>query len=325
MKNEKMTVKFWGVRGSYPTPGSDTVLVGGNTPCVEVRAGERTIILDAGTGIIPLGRDISRRAAQAQQSIDALLVFSHMHHDHTQGFPFFVPAFIPSTRLHIYGPHTLQADLEQVIAQNMIPPLFPVTLSDMSASKSIRAVGEQDVIVLDGEAPRLVSAHSADAKNPEVVTVKMLRSYAHPGGTLIYRIDWRGRSVVYATDTEGYANTDRRLATFARGADLLIHDAQYTEEHYLGLNGARSTQGWGHSTAAMACDVARAAAAQRLALFHHDPTYSDHTITQIEKEARKRFPGAFAACEGMEIELVGGVSTQRAVSQADMLAQHTAA
>ncbi|MEJ5223348.1 MAG: MBL fold metallo-hydrolase [Anaerolineales bacterium] len=311
MNKQTMTVRFWGVRGSYPAPGPGTVQVGGNTPCVEVQVGEYTLILDAGTGIIPLGRELARRAAQSQQPIRALLVFSHMHHDHTQGFPFFAPAFIPSTRLHIYGPHTLQADLEQVLAQNMIPPLFPVTLNDMSASKTIRAVGEQDVIVLDGDAPRLVPANSAEASLPGVLTVRMLRSYAHPGGTLIYRITWRGCSVVYATDTEGYANTDRRLADFARGADLLIHDAQYTEAHYLGLNGGRSTQGWGHSTAAMACDLARAADARRLALFHHDPTYDDALIAQIEREAQARFAGAFAAREGQSLEISRQVEVPR--------------
>ena len=99
MMNEEFTIKFWGIRGSYPTPGAETIKYGGNTSCVEIRTGGRTIILDAGTGIIPLGRELAKR-----KSSEMILLFSHLHHDHTQGFPFFVPAYIPNTRLHIFGP-----------------------------------------------------------------------------------------------------------------------------------------------------------------------------------------------------------------------------
>ena len=266
-----LMVKFWGVRGSYPAPGSQSVATGGNTPCVEIRAGRQILLLDAGTGLIACGRSL-----MSEQPVEATLLFSHMHHDHTQGFPFFAPAFMPTTRLHIFGPHTFERSLDQVLAQNMIPPVFPVTLQDMSASKSIRSVGEGDCLALPGrgQTPQVLAA--SDPCPPDAVRVRMLRSYAHPGGVLIYRIEWGGVAVVYATDTEGYANTDRRLAAFAQGADLLIHDAQYTDEHYLGAGpGQRSTQGWGHSTVTMACDVARSSGARRLALFHFDPTYDD--------------------------------------------------
>ena len=302
-----ITVKFWGVRGSYPAPGAETVHYGGNTPCIEVSTAGHTIILDAGTGIIPLGRDLLRRSIRSRQPVEATLLFSHMHHDHTQGFPFFVPAFVMSTRLHIFGPHLVENGLEQVLAHNMIPPFFPVTLHDMSATKDISSLSESQCILLckDNPVPVLqsIGSHSACIES-DAVCIRVLKSYAHPGGVLIYRIEWRGWSVVYATDTEGYANTDRRLASFAHGTDLLIHDAQYTEEHYLGLApDGRSTQGWGHSTAAMACDVAQAAVVKRLALFHFDPGYSDRTVAHIEKEACQRFSATLAAREGLEITL----------------------
>jgi len=308
MTNENMTIKFWGVRGSHPAPGADTVQFGGNTPSVEVRAGEHTIIFDAGTGIIPLGRDLLRRAAG--KPLNLTLVFSHMHHDHTQGFPFFAPAFVPSTRLHIFGAHPFERDLQQVLAANMLPPYFPVTLNDMGAAKTIQNVTESQAILLDDEGTRLVPANATESRDPEAVVIRLLKSAAHPGGILIYRVDYRGQSVVYATDTEGYANIDRRLANFARGADLLIHDAQYLDDHYLGQNGFRSTQGWGHSTAAMACDLAAAAQVKQLALFHHEPAYSDKILLDIEQQARGRFANTLSAREGLEVTLTSETTVQ---------------
>ena len=305
-EHEEITIKFWGVRGSHPTPGADTVYFGGNTPCVEVRIAGQTIILDAGSGIIPLGRDLARRPRQPGKLLDVILLFSHMHHDHTQGFPFFVPAFILGAHLHVFGPTTFERDLEQILAHNMIPPFFPVTLHEMGATKDIHSLSEHQVVLVgeQGETQILPANSPAVYQSPDQVRIRALRSYAHPGGAMIYRIEWHDRSIVYATDTEGYANTDRRLVEFARGADLLIHDAQYTEQHYLGqLPGVRSTQGWGHSTAAMACGVAQAADVRRLALFHYDPTYSDAALAQVEANAQKLFPNALAPYEGLELTL----------------------
>jgi phosphoribosyl 1,2-cyclic phosphodiesterase len=326
--SQSMKVKFWGVRGSHPTPGPDTVLVGGNTPCVEICAGDQVILLDAGTGIIALGRDLIQRSLHSSVSIEVTLLFSHIHHDHTQGFPFFGPAYIPSTRLYIFGPQPFAHDLDQVLAQNMVPPVFPVTLQDMGAAKEIHSLSENQKLVLRaaGSVPELVALgtafRDAAAVDAGAVQIRVMRSPAHPGGVLIYRVEWRGQVVVYATDTEGYANTDRRLANFARGADLLIHDAQYTEAHYLGLlPGTRSTQGWGHSTHRMACEVAQAAGVKRLALFHFDPTYSDETVAGIEAESQAHFPGAFAAREGLEIWLGGDAPEARQRLNADRRVQ----
>jgi ribonuclease BN (tRNA processing enzyme) len=134
--------------------------------------------------------------------------------------------------------------------------------------------------------------------------VRIMRSYAHPGGAYLYRIEWHGQSIIYATDTEGYLGTDRRLVNFARGADVLIHDAQYAQEHYRGqMAGFPSTQGYGHSTAEMACEVAAAAGVKRLVLFHHDPAYQDDFLTELEKRAQGLFPATQAAYEGLELTL----------------------
>jgi phosphoribosyl 1,2-cyclic phosphodiesterase len=294
---DELGIKFWGVRGSYPAPGGDTVRFGGNTACVEIRAGERTIILDAGTGIIPLGRELARR-----RTTEIMLLFSHLHHDHIQGFPFFVPAYLPNMKLHIFGPGGMPETLSRVLEQNQSSEIFPISLRDMAAAKNIRSVRESQVIVWDEAGIRLTE--SAGGAGGESVVIRIHKSYAHPGGVYVYRITWRGKSVVYATDTEGYIGTDRRLVQFARDADVLIHDAQYLEQHYRGqLAGFPSTQGYGHSTAGMACEVAAACRAGQLILFHHDPTYSDAMVAGMESFAKAQLRKARAAYEGLEILL----------------------
>jgi phosphoribosyl 1,2-cyclic phosphodiesterase len=302
MSNE-LKVKFWGVRGSYPTPGAGTIKYGGNTSTVEVRAGERTIILDAGTGIIPLGRELAR----SKRAGEILLLFSHLHHDHTQGFPFFVPAYMPNARLHIFGPGGTPETLSAVLERNQSTETFPLGLREMASTKNIQSVRESQVIVWDEAGIRL--AESASGLSDDAVVIRIHKSYAHPGGVYIYRISWHGKSVVYATDTEGYVGTDRKLVQFAKNADVLIHDAQYLEEHYRGqLVGFPSTQGFGHSTVTMACEVAAASEAGRLVLFHHDPAYTDEIVTGMEATAKSLFADSVAAYEGLEINLTPGPS-----------------
>lgn len=297
MSNE-MKVRFWGVRGSHPTPGAGMVKYGGNTASVEVQAGNRTILLDAGTGIIPLGRELAR----SKRAGEILLLFSHLHHDHTQGFPFFVPAYMPNTKLHIFGPDGTHESLKNVLERNQSSETFPVGLRDMSSSKDIQSVRESQVIVWDEAGVRV--AESVVGVSDEAVVIRIHKSYAHPGGVFVYRITWRGQSVVYATDTEGYVGTDKRLVKFAKDADVLIHDAQYLDEHYWGqMEGLPSTQGYGHSTVTMACEVAASARTGRLVLFHHDPSYTDAMLTGMEQTARNLFAESVAAHEGLEIVL----------------------
>lgn len=297
--SDELRVKFWGVRGSYPTPGAGTVKYGGNTACVEIRAGERTLILDAGTGIIPLGRELARRRA-----LEVVLLFSHLHHDHTQGFPFFVPAYLPNARLHIFGPGGTPETLGRVLEHNQSSETFPVSLRDMASAKDIQSVRESQVIVWGGAGVQVMDSGEGSGNDNEAVVIRIHKSYAHPGGVYVYRISWHGKSVVYATDTEGYVGMDRRLVQFAKDADLLIHDAQYSEEHYWGqLAGFPSTQGYGHSTVAMAGEVAAACQVGQLVLFHHDPSYSDAQVAEMEAAARERFSEAQAAYEGMEVAL----------------------
>ena len=295
--NKDFTVKFWGVRGSYPTPGASTVKYGGNTACVEVNAGGRTIILDAGTGIIPLGRELVKR-----NDLNLLILFSHLHHDHTQGFPFFVPAYIPKARLHIYGPGGTAETVKHVLEHNQSSDTFPISLRDMAANKEIQSLRESQIILWDEDGIQVVE--SAPNPSPEAVVIRIHKSYAHPGGVYHYRITYQGKSIVYATDTEGYVGMDRKLVNFARDADVLIHDAQYSDEHYYGsLAGFPSTQGYGHSTATMAGELAASAEAGQLILFHHDPSYADDWVAAQERSAKRVFSDASAAYEGMSLSL----------------------
>ena len=304
--SDELRIKFWGVRGSYPAPGAGTVKYGGNTASVEVRAGERTIILDAGTGIIPLGRELAR----TKRASEVLLLFSHLHHDHTQGFPFFVPAYMPNARLYIFGPDGTHESLANILEHNQSSETFPVSLRDMSSTKYIQSVRESQIIVWDEAGVRLVESavgtalSRVEGLSDDAVAIRIHKSYAHPGGVYAYRIAWHGKSIVYATDTEGYVGTDRRLVQFAKDVDVLIHDAQYLDEHYWGkLEGFPSTQGYGHSTVTMACEVALASEAGQFVLFHHDPSYSDAMVAGMEASAKAHFSDTQAAYEGLEIRL----------------------
>ncbi|MEN9934776.1 MAG: hypothetical protein RLZZ387_1355 [Chloroflexota bacterium] len=303
---DEMIVRFWGVRGSHPVPGPRTVRYGGNTSCVEIQAGPHTIILDAGTGIINLGADLLQRSrANGNRPVVATIFFTHMHHDHTQGFPFFKPAYLGASTLNILGPKVFQDDLEQALANAMLPPSFPISLDELASLKILRNISESNIVLL-GHTPTDVQVlnryHNEIDESPDLVRVRTFHSYAHPkNGVNIYRITWRDKTVVYATDTEGYVEGDQKLVAFAQGADLLIHDAQYRLEDY--VNPADPKQGYGHSTPEMACGVAKQAGIRQLVLFHHDPNYDDETVAAIEADAQRHFPRTCAAYEGMEVRL----------------------
>lgn len=281
-----LAIRFWGVRGSIASPGPLTAEVGGNTSCVEVRCGDDVVIFDAGTGIRSLGDDLVRRKVG-----HAFLCLSHLHWDHIQGLPFFLPAWLPSSRLDIVGaPSTSTPDLglKASLELQMQPPHFPVRLSDMASLLAFRQVESGQCIAL-GEAS---------------LRVKRLN---HPGGVMGYRVDFAGRSVVYATDTEHYACPDPHLVDLARGADVLVYDAMYTEDEYAGRKGPNlggvAKVGWGHSTWEAGSAVADAAGVDRLVLFHHDPSRTDAQVLDLERSASTRRPGTVAAREGLEIRL----------------------
>lgn len=309
--NTQLSLKFWGVRGSYPVPGNATLRFGGNTPSLEITARNEmhtfTLILDAGTGIIGLGRELAQRAKAVRGSaggtpIEATILFTHLHNDHTQGLPFFAPLMIPTARLTFVLPDIYDQAPMETLAGVMASPTFPISLNQTNSRKQFQPLRETEMLLIGPEGVRVTVPPVEIPDNH--LSVRALRSYAHPQGVLIYRIEWEGQSIVVATDTEGYVKGDQRLIRFARGADILVHDAQYTEEHYLGLKpGLPATQGFGHSTPTMATEVAHQAGVDQLVLFHHDPNYDDETLAGMELQAHKRFPNTRAAREGMEISL----------------------
>lgn len=303
---DRFTVTFYGVRGSYPTPGPQTARIGGNTPCVHVRAGEHNLIFDAGTGIIALGKALAQEYKPDTNPLNLTLFFSHTHHDHTQGFPFFTPARFQLATLYIFGPKSLNEDLARVLSLSMLPPVFPITVDELPCERVVRNLNEGEVIVFNGvpgEPQVMWSQRDAEtlALNKGALSVEVLKSAAHPQGVIIYRVNFQGRSFVYATDVEAYVGNYQRLIKFAHGADLMVHDAQYTEELYLHAPVPR--QGWGHSTWRMAVEAANAANVKQLALFHHEPDHDDDTLEEIEKQAQLMRPNTFLAREGMTIEL----------------------
>jgi ribonuclease BN (tRNA processing enzyme) len=216
---------------------------------------------------------------------------------------------MPNAKLHIYGPDGTHESMKNVLEHNQSSETFPLGLRDMASSKDIQSVRESQVILWDEEGVRVVESgqpgrEPMSSLKDDAIVVRVHKSYAHPGGVFVYRITWRGKSVVYATDTEGYVGTDKRLVKFAKDADVLIHDAQYLDEHYWGqLEGLPATQGYGHSTVTMACKVAASAETGKLVLFHHDPSYTDDMLAGMEQSAKSLFADSVTAYEGLEIVL----------------------
>jgi phosphoribosyl 1,2-cyclic phosphodiesterase len=272
-------VTFWGVRGSIPVPGASTEKIGGNTPCIEIRAGSELLIFDGGTGLRLLGNKLMK-----ELPIVARMFLTHVHWDHIQGFPFFVPAFIKGNRFDLFGARKLSNTLAETLAGQMNYPNFPVSLGEMASNMNFHDLHEGEAVAC-GDA---------------VITNAQLN---HPGGVFAYRVDFGGHAVVVATDTEHYSCIDHKLVNLAEGADVLIYDAMYTPEEYNGNEDRLPKTGWGHSTWEEGIKVAKAARVRSLVLFHHDPDHSDDAIRQIESEAKQVFPKTIAAYEGMVIDL----------------------
>lgn len=276
-----MHIRFWGTRGSIPTPGPTTVRYGGNTACVEVRdSSGALLVLDAGTGLRELGIYLMGNNGARPFNVDLLL--SHLHWDHIQGIPFFRPAFVPQSSLRIIGPKQSRP-LKDLLGLGMDDPFFPVDLDDLPAKIEI---GEM--------------THGSDERvGPYRVRAA---SIFHPAPALAYRIDADGRSVVYATDTEDpFTGRPNPVIPLAAGADTLIHDAQFIESDF------KPT--WGHSTINAAIEVAAKAKVKRLVLYHHDPYRNDDALDHISRDAQRAGREALSglevvvAREGLELEV----------------------
>lgn len=282
MPYNRFQIKFWGVRGSIPCPGSETVRYGGNTSCVEMHVGRERLIFDGGTGLRILGQSL-----MAENPVKAHLFFTHSHWDHIQGFPFFIPAFIKGNSFKIYAvPSPNGATMKQRLHDQMLHPNFPVPLQIMQADLEFYNLEMGETL------------HCGD------VTVET-RGLNHPGESVGYRVNWQGLSAAYITDTEHFPDRlDDNVLALARQADVMIIDATYTDEEY--NDPKYSKVGWGHSTWQEAIKIAKAAQVKQLVLFHHDPAHNDDFLDRIGEQATMIFPQTILAREGLSIELRPG-------------------
>ena len=290
-------VNFWGTRGSIPTPGFKTKRFGGNTSCVEVRAGETLLICDAGTGLRELGLDLASRGLT---TVEAHMFFSHTHWDHIQGFPFFIPAYAPTTTLNVYEVSPSETRFENLLRGQMASDHFPVSFSDLGS--------------------RIVAKHF-DAQGQVTINDVQVAclEQTHPGQSFAYSFEYDGKKIIYATDSEidltlenpdevaedltALRRSPAKLVEFVRGADLLIADGQYTDDEY------PNKVGWGHARANTVVDLAIQADVKQCAIFHHDPLHSDKRVEEIVDEGRARARAAgsdvqvLGAREGLELKI----------------------
>jgi phosphoribosyl 1,2-cyclic phosphodiesterase len=285
MSEHVWKIKFYGVRGSIPVCDPAVSEFGGNTTCFYIdllkkKPEEKVIVIfDAGTGIRQLGKDIQQGIIPITEYI--LIHFSHFHWDHIQGFPFFAPAYFPGQKIALFSPHYLNDEpdkLKEVFIRQMQSEYFPVQLDRMGADMRFYTSEDfQRSLSLD---------QSVDFS---------FRKHKHPGGAFSYRLDGYGKSVVICTDLEHGEQVDPEVVRFCADADLLIHEAQYTDEQL-----ARH-RGWGHSSFSQAIKVARRAQVGQLYITHHDPDHDDDFLLEIERQCQQAFPRCFLAREGEEI------------------------
>lgn len=273
-----MRIRFWGVRGSTPTPQPENMRYGGNTPCVEIRsAAGKLLIVDCGSGMRMLGRALEHEFGR--RSIRAHILISHYHWDHIQGIPFFTPLYRKKNEFHFHALRAPGGRMQRALRGQMKDPYFPVDMGAMLARRTFEQIYVKEF----------------DCGGFRV----RARRVNHPQGCLAFRIECDGKAVVYATDNEpGHPRADRYLRELARGADALIYDSQYTRRQL-----RRERKGWGHSSWEEGVAICEEAGVNRFFLFHFDPDCGDRTVARLARRARRSFPRSRAAFEGMEVRL----------------------
>lgn len=267
-----LAVKFWGVRGSIACPSPQHVVYGGNTSCLEIFAGDKRIILDAGTGIRQLGFEFLRDGVK-----EGVILLTHTHWDHINGFPFFGPAFAANNHFSIHAGHLADhGGVENVLANQMANPTFPVPLEALQA----------DLDFVDFNAGEKWELYPG----VDLIT----KPLNHPNGATGYRVEHGGKSICYVTDTEHVVGKpDETVLALIEGADIVIYDCTYNDEEF------PAKIGWGHSTWEEGVRLCKMAGVKQLAIFHHDPEHNDDFMRDVEHKAREAWDGALVAREQM--------------------------
>jgi len=283
-----LSLRFWGVRGSIPTSGADTTAFGGNTPCIEVRVKDRLFIVDAGSGIVPFGRELRDKGVR---KVDILL--SHLHHDHVMGLFFFKPLHEKDAEITIYCGNLNGETAEAPLRRLFSPPLFPITFDELPAK--VRFVGFKAGETLTFADGLQVKTHPLE----------------HPSGATAYRFEADGHSAAIVTDVEHKGSAPcASLAKFLHGADMIVYDAMFCPEDY------PMCRGWGHSTLAEGVALCEKADVRKMIAFHHHPGYSDDKLEQLERMVGGMLPGSCLAREGEVITLPGISADKPALMEA---------
>jgi len=278
MAGTNYKLRFWGARGTVPTPAASRLRYGGNTSCLTLSLSEHEhLIFDCGSGLRAFGASLPANPERRERRFHVF--FSHYHFDHVEGFPLFAPLYEPSARITVHGRTSGGMGTQEVLETLIRPPYFPVTLADVPSQ-------------LDYADARATPKRIGD------ITIDSIE-LNHPGGCLAYRLRRGDRTIVYATDHEhGIEEKDDALVEFAHGADHLIYDATYEPGEYEEMR-----KGWGHSTWYAAVRTAVTAGVKNLVLFHHHPDHSDDELDRVRDVAREEFPHTEVSHEGLELLL----------------------
>ena len=310
MFKNKFIVYFKGVRGSHPVAQKDFMEYGGNTSCIYINVNNKRIILDAGSGIINTGNQIREERISSQETapFKSIILLSHLHFDHIQGLPFFNYLHHPESKIDLF----CRADNNEALKQNLSEVLFnksfPLDIGEIKSDLRLHAINDTNnnfaVILRENEEePVITTLDKINEATENDVVITSLFSKTHPKeGVTIYKITYKGKSVVFATDKECFQGGDKALALFARDCDLLIHDSQYTQEDYNSVVFIK--QGFGHSTFDMALEEKNNTHAKKLAFFHYDTKYNDEKLDEIKNSLINKTEGLIFPKENEKIEIL---------------------
>ncbi|GHT80043.1 MBL fold metallo-hydrolase [Spirochaetia bacterium] len=283
-----VTLQFYGVRGSHPVADASMAKYGGNTSCVVIlktnKQGVKVpVIIDAGSGLIPLGYSISKKIIANEYSRTFSVLFTHLHPDHTEGFNFFVPNFFAFCTMYLLGMQSLKRHVGLVLEEKMIPPIFPIEYQDLKSTRVDHILNDGQVFYINQDGKPV-----AKTANP-LLKITVLRAFApsHPQqGALYFRVvdPDDNTSIACIWDIESHIGGDVRVGNFAQDADVMIHDTQYSDEEYVGKS--NPVQGFGHSTYTMAMENAEKAGVKYLIPFHYNPRHNDAFLDNMDKKIR---------------------------------------